>query len=202
MPARHRSDGRLAPTPGEVHEFFASRPPSGQPRHRNRILIDSVPLLEELVRATRRTRRKLPVDVALELDVGMGRGGISDRAEMKACTDILRAQRDRLRLGAVLGYDGHATLDPQSTYRQAVATQAQLTYRAHLANLADLASDLYDAKTLVRNGPGSSTTATGSAAPTPRSAPVRRSYMPATSSGASTSRDSSTASPPAVRSAG
>ncbi len=148
--------GGWTPTFGELHEYLATKPPPGQPRHRMRILIDSVPLMELLGREARRTRRRLPIDVALELDVGMGRGGIGDRSEMKACTDILRANRERLRLGAVVGYDGHATLDPTPTYRQTVAAQAQFTYRAHLANLADVGGDLYNARELIRNGPGSS----------------------------------------------
>ena len=148
--------GGWPPTPGQLQEYLARRPPANLPRHRMRILVDSVPLMELLAREARRTRRRLPIDVALELDVGMGRGGLNDRSEMKACTDILRSNRERLRLGAVVGYDGHATLDPAQTYRRTVAQQAQLAYRAHLANLADLASDLYDARTLIRNGPGSS----------------------------------------------
>jgi D-serine deaminase-like pyridoxal phosphate-dependent protein len=144
------------PTVGELRGYLGRRPPRGQRRHRLRILVDSVPLMEELLRAARTTRRRLPLDVALELDVGMGRGGINDRDELRACLELLRSDRRRLRLGAVLGYDGHATLTGTRAYRQIVAAQAKSAYRRHLDDLARLGSDLFDERTLIRNGPGSS----------------------------------------------
>ena len=144
------------PTVGELAAFLERRPPRGQRAHRLRILVDSVPLMEALARLARRTPRRLPLDVALEFDVGMGRGGINDPAELRACLDVLRAERRRLRLGAVLGYDGHATLTGTRAYRQIVAAQAKAAYRRHLTALRGLGEDLYDERTLIRNGPGSS----------------------------------------------
>jgi D-serine deaminase-like pyridoxal phosphate-dependent protein len=144
------------PTFGELGAYLAARPPRRQRPYRLRILVDSVPLMEELVRLARTTPRTLPLDVGLELDVGMGRGGIGDADELRACLELLRAERDRLRLGAVLGYDGHATLRGEPEYRRLVAAQAQDAYRRHLTALAELGSDLYDERTLLRNGPGSS----------------------------------------------
>ncbi|HEX8066434.1 MAG TPA: alanine racemase [Thermoleophilaceae bacterium] len=144
------------PTFGELAAYLGSRPPRRQRRHRLWILVDSLPLMEHLARLARTSRRRLPIHVALELDVGMGRGGMNDRDELAACLEVLRRERARLRLGAVLGYDGHATLNGEQSYRQLVATQAQESYRARLAELAELGSDLYDERTLVRNGPGSS----------------------------------------------
>jgi D-serine deaminase-like pyridoxal phosphate-dependent protein len=144
------------PTVGELGAFLARRAPRGQRAYRLRILVDSVPLMEELARLARRTPRRLPLDVALELDVGMGRGGINDPSELRGCLDVLRAERRRLRLGAVLGYDGHATLTGTRAYRQIVAAQAQSAYRRHLTALRGLGEDLYDERTLIRNGPGSS----------------------------------------------
>jgi D-serine deaminase-like pyridoxal phosphate-dependent protein len=144
------------PTFGELADFLATRPPKGQRKHRLRILVDSVPLMEHLARLARTSRRRLPIEVAIELDVGMGRGGINDRDELRGCLDVLRAERDRLRLTAVLGYDGHATLRGDPEYRRLVATQAQDAYRTHLASLKELGAGLYDEGTLIRNGPGSS----------------------------------------------
>lgn len=144
------------PTFGELAAYLGAKPPRGLRKHRLRILVDSVPLMEHLARLAKTTRRRVPVDVALELDVGMGRGGINDRAELAACLDVLRSDRQRLRLTGVLGYDGHATLRGDSEYRQLVAAQAQDSYRTHLANLAALGAGLYDERTLIRNGPGSS----------------------------------------------
>ena len=145
-----------APTYGELARYLRTKPPAKQRRHRMRILIDSVPLMQELARLARGSRRPLPIEVALELDVGMGRGGISDRTELADCLAILRANRDRLQLSAVIGYDGHATLDGNDAYRVAVAAQAQTIFRLRLAELAGLGAGLYDERTLVRNGPGSS----------------------------------------------
>lgn len=145
-----------APTYGELAGYLRKKPPPKQRRHRMRILIDSVPLMRELARLARNSPRPLPIEVALELDVGMGRGGISDRTELADCLAILRVNRDRLQLSAVIGYDGHATLDGNDAYRAAVAAQAQVIFRLRLAELAGLGAGLYDERTLVRNGPGSS----------------------------------------------
>jgi hypothetical protein len=144
------------PTFGELADFLATKPPKGQRKHRLRILVDSVPLMEHLATLSRTSRRRLPLEVTIELDVGMGRGGINDRAELQACLEILRAARDRLKLTAVLGYDGHATLRGDQDYRRLVATQAMESYEGHLAALKELGADLYDEASLVRNGPGSS----------------------------------------------
>jgi D-serine deaminase-like pyridoxal phosphate-dependent protein len=144
------------PTFGELATYLGSKPPKGQRKFRLRILVDSVPLMEHLAGLVKTTRRRLPVDVALELDVGMGRGGINDRDELAACLGVLRSDRQRMRLTGVLGYDGHATLNGDPEYRRLVARQAQESYRTHLANLAELGASLYDERTLIRNGPGSS----------------------------------------------
>ena len=142
--------GGYPPTVGELRAFLRRRGP--RKRHRIRFLIDSVPLLEELARLARQTPRRLPLDVALELDVGMGRGGMNEPGELAAAIEILRSEKARLRLGAVLGYDGHATLDGDATYRKGVATQAMDFYRRHLDELAAFV----DPETLIRNGPASS----------------------------------------------
>ena len=142
--------GGYPPTVGELRAYLSRRGP--RKRHRVRILVDSVPLLEELARLARRTRRRLPLDVALELDVGMGRGGMNEPGELAAAIEILRREKSRLRLGAVLGYDGHATLRGDATYRKGVATQAMNFYRRHLDEL----SAFVDPDTLIRNGPASS----------------------------------------------
>jgi D-serine deaminase-like pyridoxal phosphate-dependent protein len=144
------------PTVGELAGFLERPRPRGQRRHTLRLLVDSVPLMEELGRLARSTRRRVPLDVALEFDVGLGKGGIGSRDELRGCVDVLRASAGRLRLGAVLGYDGHATLNGNAAYRKLVATQAQAAYREHLAHLRELAGGLYDPASLIRNGPASS----------------------------------------------
>src|SRR3712207_7839892 len=49
---------------------------------RSRILVDSVPLLQELATLSKTTPRPLPLDIALEIDSGAGRGGMNGREEL------------------------------------------------------------------------------------------------------------------------
>lgn len=142
--------GGYPPTFGELRAFLARRAP--RKRHTLRILVDSVPLLEELARLARKTVRRLPLDVALELDVGMGRGGMNETGELAEALSILQREKARLRLSAVLGYDGHATLNGDSSYRRGVATQAQEFYSGYLEEIAGS----FDTDKLIRNGPASS----------------------------------------------
>jgi D-serine deaminase-like pyridoxal phosphate-dependent protein len=144
------------PTFGQLEAFLGRPAPSGQRPHTVRILIDSVPLMVRLAELVQTTPRQLPIDVALELDVGMGRGGFNDGRELQAAIDVFRTVGDRLRLGAVVGYDGHATLTGTGPYRKLVATQAMRAYRQLLQELRKRAGDLYDEEALIRNGPASS----------------------------------------------
>ena len=133
------------PTFGELATYLRTASPRGQRAHRLRVLVDSVPLMEHLATLARSARRRVP-EVALEFDVGMGRGGLNDAGEVKACVDIAKAAG--LNVTAVLGYDGHATLRGDPDYRRLVATQAMAAYRARLADLG------FEPE--IRNGPGSS----------------------------------------------
>ena len=133
------------PTFGELRTFLRTKQPRGQRAHRLRVLIDSVPLAQHMAALARSARRPLP-EVALEFDVGMGRGGINDADELRGCVEALRAAG--LKITAVLGYDGHATLRGDGDYRRLVATQAMAAYRSRLAEL--------DFEPEIRNGPGSS----------------------------------------------
>ena len=144
------------PTRGELRAYLGSRPPRGQRRHRLTILASSVELLEDLERLARSTRRPLPLDVALEFDSGLGRGGFHFEPEITAAIKVLRRAKRRLRLRAVLCYDGHATLTGDLQVRRRVAKQAREFYANYLAQLKDEGSDLYDARRLIRNGPASS----------------------------------------------
>jgi D-serine deaminase-like pyridoxal phosphate-dependent protein len=144
------------PTIGQLEDFLGRPSPAGQPPYTLRVLVDSVPLMQRLADLVKTTPRPLPIDVALEFDVGMGRGGFNNPGELQAAVDVLRTARGGLRLGAVLGYDGHATLTGEAPYRKLVAIQAMRSYRRLLRELAKRAGDLYDDATLIRNGPASS----------------------------------------------
>lgn len=144
------------PTAGELEAFLGSSPPRAQRAHTLRLLVDGVPLMQRLARLARRTRRPLPLDVALEFDSGMGRGGIETAEELTEVLRILHAGRKRLRLGAVLCYDGHATLTGDAAYRELVARTSQQRFRGYLDQLTAEGADLHDSRTLIRNGPASS----------------------------------------------
>ena len=145
------------PTAGQLERYLRTAKPRRQRGQRLRLLVDSVELLERLVYlASRDIKRPLPLDVALEFDSGMGRGGVDSTAELSEIIGLLRRSRRNLRLGAVLCYDGHATLDGAGPYRALVAANARARFRAFTEQLADEGAGLFDPKALIRNGPGSS----------------------------------------------
>jgi D-serine deaminase-like pyridoxal phosphate-dependent protein len=143
------------PTPGELRAFLGRSAPTGQPSHRLRYLASSLGMLQLLADLAKTTPRPLPLEVGLEFQSGEGRGGFQKPADISAAIRLLRSARDRLALTYVLCYDGHATLNGAPPYRQAVALQAQSFYTQYLDQLAAEGADLYDAKSLVRNGPAS-----------------------------------------------
>jgi D-serine deaminase-like pyridoxal phosphate-dependent protein len=142
------------PTRGELRAYLTAPPPTRRP-HRLTLLASSIEILEEMAVLARTTRRRLPLDVGLEFDSAEGRGGFHHPAEIAAAIKLLRRHRDRLRLRAVLCYDGHATLTPDEGWRQFVANQARHNYAAYLDQLHAEGADLYDPATLIRNGPAS-----------------------------------------------
>ncbi len=143
------------PTRGELRAYLGSAPPRGQRRHRLTLMVSSVEILQLMAALARTTPRRLPLDVVLEFDSGEGRGGFHQPQDISAAIKLLRGARDRLRLRATLCYDGHATLTGDETYRRAIATQARQYYGGYLDQLQAEGADLYDAATLVRNGPAS-----------------------------------------------
>ena len=143
------------PTRGELHHYMTSAPPRGQRPHRLTLLASSIQILEDMARLAKNTPRPVPLHVGLEFDSGEGRGGFHHPAEITAAIKLLRRERRVLRLKAVLCYDGHATATPAESWRTQVAKQASGYYKGYLEHLRSEGSDLYDEKTLIRNGPGS-----------------------------------------------
>ncbi len=143
------------PTPGELEAYLTSRPPRCQRPHRLTLLASSINILQEMAQLARHTPRPVPLSVALEFDSGEGRGGFIHKPDISAAIKLLRRERRYLRLHGVVCYDGHATADSAEAWRKGVANQASGYYRNYLAQLHDEGSDLYEAKTLIRNGPGS-----------------------------------------------
>ena len=142
------------PTRGELRAYLAAPPPTRRP-HRLTLLASSTEMIEEMGMLARSTRRRLPLDVGLEFDSGEGRGGFIHTADITAAIKLLRRYRDRLRLRAIVCYDGHATATPDETWRKFVAKQARGNYARYLDQLHAEGADLYDRGTLIRNGPAS-----------------------------------------------
>ena len=144
------------PTLGELRHYLSSRPARGERRHKLRINVDGIELLRALDALSKRTPRRLPIDVALEIYNGIPRGGFDPDAELTEALKLLRSARRRLRLSALLCYDALAAGTSDNATRKTAAQFAQdnLT-RAHKSVVAQ-AHDFVNLKTLVRNGPGSS----------------------------------------------
>jgi D-serine deaminase-like pyridoxal phosphate-dependent protein len=144
-----------APTVGELEQYFA-RDGTGEPPHRVRWMIEDPALLEVFARLARESDRDPPAEVALEFDGGIQRGGIVDSSGLSAAIDTLRENQDSIELTAVMCYDGQATLDPDDSFREAVATETQRRYEGFIKQLREEAGEFIDVDGLVRNGPGSS----------------------------------------------
>jgi len=142
------------PTVGELEAYFA-QDGSDEPPHRLRLLLDDPALVQACADLAREGERNLPVEVALEFDSGMQRGGITSAAELSEAIDVLRENQGVLELTGTLCYDGHATVQSSEQYRQFIADDAQERYRAFLDQLREEA-EFVDVDALVRNGPGSS----------------------------------------------
>lgn len=145
------------PSFDELTTFLTTPPPANLPRHRVRILVDSLPLLDHLIALAPRSRRGTPVEVALQLEGGLELSGFRETQELSTALEKLRSTQDHLSLTAVLCYDGHGTFRPGRAYRQQVKDDCERRFARWLAQLEAEGSDLYDARTLVRNGPASST---------------------------------------------
>jgi D-serine deaminase-like pyridoxal phosphate-dependent protein len=144
------------PSRGELQAYLGSAPPRGQRPHRLTLMASSIEILQDMARLARTTPRPVPLDVALEFDSGEGRGGFHHPPQISAAIKLLRRERRRLRLRAIVCYDGHATASPDETWRQSVAKQASEFLKGYLDQLHAEGGDLYDAAKLIRNGPGSS----------------------------------------------
>ena len=143
------------PSIPELRTYLAARAP--RRAHRIRILVDSVELLQQLAELSRTSKRPLPLDVALQLESGFYLSGFQEPDELGEALKILRRERERLRLSAVMCYDGHAAELPAAAARQVVVDDTRRRFAAWLDQLRVEGADLYDEETLIRNGPASST---------------------------------------------
>jgi hypothetical protein len=131
----------------------ATRPARGERAYKLRINVDSLALLQALAGLSKSTARWLPIDVVLEVEDF--RGGIVPGDELARALKMLRAAKDRLRVGALLCYDTLAVADGNQTNRRQWANYAQDRLQAAKRQIADDAGDFVDADGLILNGPGS-----------------------------------------------
>jgi len=141
----------------EVAHYLGRARPRRQRAHRVRILVDSLELLEHVAALARSTRRALPIDIALQLESGFYLSGFRDAADLRPALELLRTERGRLRLSALLCYDGYASFEASQAFRQRVVDEARRRLAEWMAQLREEAADLYDPASFVVNGPGSST---------------------------------------------
>lgn len=102
------------------------------------------------------TQRELQMNITIEIDVGLHRGGVSDPAQTAAMLDVIAAAPNLTFIG-LMGYDAHVAKVPTAFGMQKREFASVLDrYQAHLSVLQNkLTSDEYAALTL--NAAGSPT---------------------------------------------
>jgi D-serine deaminase-like pyridoxal phosphate-dependent protein len=140
------------PTLGELESYVTTKPRRERP-HKLRINVDSIALLRALDAFSKRSARRLPLDIVLEVEDF--RGGIVPGEELAEALRILRAAKDRLRLGALLCYDTLAAANGDPTWRKTAASYAQSRIGEARAQIGQQAGDFVDVAGLIVNGPGS-----------------------------------------------
>jgi D-serine deaminase-like pyridoxal phosphate-dependent protein len=137
------------PSPPELERFLATPAPATTPReHRIRILVDSLELLDELLRL----RAHRPFEVALQLESGFELSALRTPQELTTALNRLRGAG--LEPTAVVCYDGHAASRPERAFRETVVNDSRRRFAAW--NL-QLRAEGVDTGRIVRNGPASST---------------------------------------------
>jgi D-serine deaminase-like pyridoxal phosphate-dependent protein len=140
------------PSLGELESYVTTRP-RRERRHKLRINVDSLALLRALDELSKRSARRLPLDIVLEIEDF--RGGIVPGEELAEALRILRAAKDRLRLGALLCYDTLAAANGDPTWRSNASSYAQRRIGEARAQIGEQAADFVDVAGLIVNGPGS-----------------------------------------------
>ncbi|MDN3652784.1 alanine racemase [Thalassotalea ponticola] len=90
--------------------------------------------------------------VAIEIDIGMKRGGVSDVEQLKNLQQFICQNKKHLKLNGLMGYDGHVTKAPTPfVSRERVFQQSQHRYQQFVDALTPTADDF------IFNGGGSAT---------------------------------------------
>ena len=122
------------------------------PDHQLTWLIDSEERLSQYAELAKALNR--PLRIALEIDVGLQRGGFSEPQTLLEALQHLREQ-PALQLQGLMGYDAHVAHNPPWVSQQQSFAQANARYRAFI-NTAQTVPELWPEKPLL-NGAGSLT---------------------------------------------
>ncbi len=107
--------GKPQPT-AAVQTFFQSIPPPAWPDAvaRVRFLVDSVDRLNDLMALATTMKLPQPLQVGVEVDVGLHRGGVRSTDLLPAVLSIFATNTPKLTFAGMLGYDGHVVGAPAS----------------------------------------------------------------------------------------
>lgn len=144
------------PLPQEaMRRFYRERPSNDFDDTRQlQWLADTSDRLLQLVELARVIGR--PVSVSIELDIGMHRGGITDKEELAIVLDTIRAYNEELHLRGFMGYDAHVPKAPWPRTVEHASERAKRRYAEMLEFAFTGWSDLEEGDWCV-NGAGSPT---------------------------------------------
>ena len=115
-----------------AHTFYRELPAGSafDPRQKLRWLVDT----PQRLRQYRELARSLGtcVQVSLEIDVGLCRGGLAEPAALAPLLDAIAADPEHLRWGGFMGYDSHAVKAPPWSSPAAAVAEANERYRAFM----------------------------------------------------------------------
>jgi len=121
-----------------------------------RWLVDTVDRAKEYAALAKRTQTRLKV--AVEIDVGLRRGGAIDNAELLNILAVIDANRKLLTFAGFMGYDGHVPYGPQfglDSDAEFVAVHSR--YKAFVQAGAAAYPYMFSRKDLVFNSGGTAT---------------------------------------------
>ncbi len=100
---------------------------------------------------------QLCLQVNIEIDVGLHRGGIGNLSDFKVMLNIIKHNMTKLKLSGLMGYDAHVTKIPKLIQSQAQAyAESQTLYRQYQDFIAQYFPSLWHSN-LCFNGGGSPT---------------------------------------------
>jgi len=117
-------------------------------------LVDTPGRVEQLASLAGDIRQSL--SVAIELDVGMHRGGAAMPDDLKAILAGISRSRGRLTLKGFMGYDAHIGKAPPWIHRARALERANAKFRAMVDQAIDANPDLIPER-IILNGSGSPT---------------------------------------------